>query len=146
MLCPIKVNSNTIELTVHTSYYCVLNLLCVTFLINIQVCLNKFQFVNICFSSKLLYQTWLWIEIYSRALLNNGNAILYEKEVSLSLFLSLSLSLSLFSFFLFVFLLLYVTQYLMFQISGLTNCIILFALFISLRLYILGCRKLIFMV
>ena len=30
MLCPIKVNSNTIELTVHTSCYCVLDLLCVT--------------------------------------------------------------------------------------------------------------------
>ena len=29
MLCPIKVNSNTIELTVHTSCYCVLDLLCV---------------------------------------------------------------------------------------------------------------------
>ena len=30
MLCPIKVNSNTIELTVHTSFYCILDLLCVT--------------------------------------------------------------------------------------------------------------------
>ena len=29
MLCPIKVNSNTIELTVHTSCYCFLDLLCV---------------------------------------------------------------------------------------------------------------------
>ena len=29
MLCPIKVNSNTIELTVHTSCYWVLGLLCV---------------------------------------------------------------------------------------------------------------------
>ena len=29
MLCTIKVNSNTIELTVHTSCYCVLDLLCV---------------------------------------------------------------------------------------------------------------------
>ena len=29
MLCPIKVNSNTIELRVHTSCYCVLDLLCV---------------------------------------------------------------------------------------------------------------------
>ena len=29
MLCPIKVNSNTIELTLHTSCYCVLDLLCV---------------------------------------------------------------------------------------------------------------------
>ena len=28
--CPIKVNSNTIELAVHTSCYCVLDLLCVT--------------------------------------------------------------------------------------------------------------------
>ena len=28
MSCPIKVNSNTIELTVHTSCYCVLDLLC----------------------------------------------------------------------------------------------------------------------
>ena len=28
MLCPIKSNSNTIELTVHTSSYCVLDLLC----------------------------------------------------------------------------------------------------------------------
>ena len=27
MLCPIKVNSNTIELAVHTSCYCVLDLL-----------------------------------------------------------------------------------------------------------------------
>ena len=30
MLCPIKVNSNTIKPTVHTSCYCVLDLLCVT--------------------------------------------------------------------------------------------------------------------
>ena len=29
MSCPIKVNSNTIELTVHTSCYCFLDLLCV---------------------------------------------------------------------------------------------------------------------
>ena len=29
MLCPIKVTSNPIELTVHTSSYCVLDLLCV---------------------------------------------------------------------------------------------------------------------
>ena len=29
MSCPIKVNSNTIELTVHTSCYCILNLICV---------------------------------------------------------------------------------------------------------------------
>ena len=29
MSCPIKVNSNTIELTVHSSCYCVLDLLCV---------------------------------------------------------------------------------------------------------------------
>ena len=29
MLCPIKVNSNKIELTVHISGYCVLDLLCV---------------------------------------------------------------------------------------------------------------------
>ena len=29
VLCPIKVNSNKIELTVHSSCYCVLNLLCV---------------------------------------------------------------------------------------------------------------------
>ena len=33
MPCPIKVNSNTIELTVHTSTYCLLDLLCVTLLI-----------------------------------------------------------------------------------------------------------------
>ena len=32
MLCPIKVNSNTIELTVHTSCDCVLDLLCVSLL------------------------------------------------------------------------------------------------------------------
>ena len=31
MWCPIKVNSNTIELTVHTSCFCVLDLLCVSF-------------------------------------------------------------------------------------------------------------------
>ena len=30
MSCSIKVNSNTIELTVHTSCYCALDLLCVT--------------------------------------------------------------------------------------------------------------------
>ena len=29
MLCPIKVNSNTIELEVHTYCYCILDLLCV---------------------------------------------------------------------------------------------------------------------
>ena len=28
MLCPIKVDSNAVELTVHTSCYCVLDLLC----------------------------------------------------------------------------------------------------------------------
>ena len=32
MLCTIKVNSNTIELTVHTSCYWVLDLLCVTYI------------------------------------------------------------------------------------------------------------------
>ena len=32
-LCPIKGNSNTIELTVHTSCYCILDLLCVSNLI-----------------------------------------------------------------------------------------------------------------
>ena len=32
MSCPIKVNRNTIELTVHPSCYCVLDLLCVTYL------------------------------------------------------------------------------------------------------------------
>ena len=30
MSCPIKVNSNTIELTVRTSCYCILDLFCVT--------------------------------------------------------------------------------------------------------------------
>ena len=30
MLCPIKLNSNTIELTVHASCYWVLDLLCIT--------------------------------------------------------------------------------------------------------------------
>ena len=30
MLCPIVINSNTIELTVHTTCYCVLDLLCVS--------------------------------------------------------------------------------------------------------------------
>ena len=34
ILCTIKVNSNTIELTVHTSCYCVLDLLCVKKLIH----------------------------------------------------------------------------------------------------------------
>ena len=29
-LCPIKVNSNTIEITGHTSCYCILDLLCVS--------------------------------------------------------------------------------------------------------------------
>ena len=29
MSCPIKVNSNTVELTVHISCYCVLDILCV---------------------------------------------------------------------------------------------------------------------
>ena len=29
--CPIKVNNNTIELTVQTSFYCILDLLCVIF-------------------------------------------------------------------------------------------------------------------
>ena len=32
MLCPIKVNSYTIEFTVHTSCYCVSDLLCVTWM------------------------------------------------------------------------------------------------------------------
>ena len=31
MLCPIKVKRNTIELTVHTFCYCILDLVCVTF-------------------------------------------------------------------------------------------------------------------
>ena len=34
MLCPIIINSNTIELTVHTSWYCVLDLLCVTWILS----------------------------------------------------------------------------------------------------------------
>ena len=37
MLCPIKVNSNTIELTIHTSCYCILDLLCgITFSLKIS--------------------------------------------------------------------------------------------------------------
>ena len=31
MSCPIKSNSDTIELTMHTTCYCVLDLLCVSF-------------------------------------------------------------------------------------------------------------------
>ena len=30
MSCPFKVNNNTIEITVHTTCYCILDLLCVT--------------------------------------------------------------------------------------------------------------------
>ena len=33
MLCLIKANTNTIDLTVHTSWYCILDLLCVNLLI-----------------------------------------------------------------------------------------------------------------
>ena len=33
MSCPIKVNSNTIELTVLTSCYCILDLLCVKYFV-----------------------------------------------------------------------------------------------------------------
>ena len=36
MSCPIKVNSKAIELTVHNSCYCVLDLLCVTYLATIE--------------------------------------------------------------------------------------------------------------
>ena len=34
MLCPIKVKSNIIELTVHTSCYCTFDLICVSILEN----------------------------------------------------------------------------------------------------------------
>ena len=37
MSCPFKVNSSTIELTVHTSSYCILDLLCVKILGNSTV-------------------------------------------------------------------------------------------------------------
>ena len=39
MLCPIKVNSNTIKLTVQASCYCVLDLLCV----NCQKIVKKYK-------------------------------------------------------------------------------------------------------
>ena len=41
MLCPIKANSNTIELTVHTSCYCILDLLCVKVFIQPKVILKQ---------------------------------------------------------------------------------------------------------
>ena len=40
MLCPIKVNSTTIELTLHTSCYCVLDLLRV----NKRKCQMKYEY------------------------------------------------------------------------------------------------------
>ena len=42
MPCPIKVNTNTIEFLVHTSWYCVLDLLCVKIVQNL--CLICFQY------------------------------------------------------------------------------------------------------
>ena len=42
MLCPIKVNINTIELIVHTSCYCVLDLLCVTLCYSVLLCFSLF--------------------------------------------------------------------------------------------------------
>ena len=47
MLCPIKVNSNTIELTVHTSCYCVLDLLCViSQKYHLSKCVSFFQSIS----------------------------------------------------------------------------------------------------
>ena len=51
MLCPMKVNSNTIELTVHTSCYCVLDLLCVN-CSNLFPCLCPYFSVCIAFKYK----------------------------------------------------------------------------------------------
>ena len=47
MSCPIKVNGNTIVLTVHISCYCVLDLLCVTFLFTTDFydCATKLRMV-----------------------------------------------------------------------------------------------------
>ena len=46
MLCPIKVNSNTFKLTVQTSCYCVLDLLCVTCFINSKWKVNSLRWTG----------------------------------------------------------------------------------------------------
>ena len=54
MLCPFKVNSNTIELTVNTSCYCGLVLLCVTLLYKYTSCkIEKIYFFILYFTSDL---------------------------------------------------------------------------------------------
>ena len=54
MLCPIKVNSNTIELAVHSSCYCVLDLLCVILDGLITVCFTYLFGRDVSFLKKEL--------------------------------------------------------------------------------------------
>ena len=55
MSCPIKVNSNTIELTVHTSCYCVLDLLCVnTDFLMLPVCFFSMVQISLGFMVRIL--------------------------------------------------------------------------------------------
>ena len=53
MLCPIKVNSNTIELTVPTFCYCILGLLCVTHFINPKFYYSRLALFSACIFSSL---------------------------------------------------------------------------------------------
>ena len=73
MLCPMKVNSNTIELTVNTSCYCVLDLLCIKIFENLGVV----QFDEL--SLKLHCHNFLQVKLTSahRESINLGSSLIF---------------------------------------------------------------------
>ena len=78
ILCPIKVNTSTIELTVHTSCYCILDLLCVSiislyFFTSFQQSLisSIFTFVNLLRVIKLLDRKLCYV------LFNNCHSVVF---------------------------------------------------------------------
>ena len=78
MSCPIKVNSNTIELTVHTSCYCVLDLLCVRHLNTFYVAFYLINFSDLSSSVVYFDQLFLcWVIVYSDQLLGAHHTLLY---------------------------------------------------------------------
>ena len=69
MLCPIKVNSNTIELTAHTSCYCVLDLLCVTLSFVWPALSHNFWYDLLGLSCLCLSEVvvvWVWVFVCNK--------------------------------------------------------------------------------
>ena len=73
MSCPIKEDSNKIELTVHTSCYCVSNLLCVT----ISKTNQKFVPCHLVMSLKFSQATKSWIYIIFFTFDNNNKKLAF---------------------------------------------------------------------